>query len=818
MGIFLNMIASEPDISRVPVMIDSSKWEVIEEGLKRIQGKGIVNSISLKEGKEIFTQQAHLIRRYGAATVVMAFDEQGQADSFERKVEICQRAYRILTQEVNFPPEDIIFDPNIFAIGTGIEEHRRYAIDFIEAVRHLKQSCPHAHFSGGVSNLSFAFRGNDAIREAMHAAFLYHAIQAGMNMGIVNAGQLAVYETIDTHVRTCVEDLIFDRHPNATDQVLTLAESLRTQGGSSKQEDLSWREAEVEKRLSYALIKGNARFIEEDTAEALEKLDQALLVIEGPLMDGMSEVGDLFGAGKMFLPQVVKSARVMKKAVAWLEPYLKGAEGQKRKSSGKILLATVKGDVHDIGKNIVGVVLQCNHYEVIDMGVMVSCKDILQRAQEENVDIIGLSGLITPSLDEMIYVAKEMQRLKFTIPLLIGGATTSKRHTAVKIAHEYDHAIVHVLDASRAVGVASQLLSDVHQHKYQEQIKQEYELIRQQHQKSRRVQLATLQQARANRAQLDWDSVQLGEPPQLGTHVYHEYDLQCLVPFIDWTPFFKTWGLAGRYPNILQDEVVGEQAQELWQDAHTLLQEIVEQKLFVAQGVSGLWPAHQSSACVDDIIFYTSDEHGNSISHTLPCLRQQMKRPPGRPNYCLADFVPPADHKVGHMGAFMVCIDAQQAVMQADQAEDDYRSIMLKALADRLAEAFAEHLHQEVRTKTWGYATEDQLDVQALIKEDFQGIRPAPGYPACPDHRQKIKIFECLAVEKHTQAYLTQHYAIHPASAVSGLYFAHPQAHYFGLGRIGQDQVQDYAQRMGEAVSDSEKWLAPSLGYQPVEG
>jgi 5-methyltetrahydrofolate--homocysteine methyltransferase len=817
MGIFLNLIASEPDISRVPVMIDSSKWEVIEEGLKRIQGKGIVNSISLKEGEDLFKQQARLIKRYGAAAVVMAFDENGQADTQQRKIDICERAYKILTQELKFLPEDIIFDPNIFAIGTGIEEHRRYAIDFIEAVRHLSRSCPHAHFSGGVSNLSFAFRGNDVIREAMHSAFLYHAIQAGLDMGIVNAGQLEVYESIEPALKTCVEDLIFDRREDATDRLLALVESYKNKGKKSSSEDLSWREQGVNERLSYALVKGNARFIEEDTAQAFQELGEALSVIEGPLMDGMSKVGDLFGAGKMFLPQVVKSARVMKKAVAWLEPYLKGSEGEQRKSAGKILLATVKGDVHDIGKNIVGVVLQCNHYEVIDMGVMVSCKDILKKAQEEQVDLIGLSGLITPSLDEMIYVAQEMKRLKFNVPLLIGGATTSKRHTAVKIAGEYNYPVVYVLDASRAVGVASQLLSPTQRQGYQAQLQQDYDKIRQQHQKSRKVRLTPLGQARVNRAQLDWQTLPVHTPKQMGTQAWDHYSLATLVEYIDWSPFFQTWGLSGRYPQILQDEVVGEQASELWQEAQELLEEIVQKELFRAQAVFGIWRAYQSNECADDITFYTTDEQGEESPHTLYCLRQQIKRPPGRPHYCLADFVPPLSVTEGHMGAFMVCIDSKDAVKEADDAEDDYRSIMLKALADRLAEAFAEHLHQHVRTEVWGYAQEKALSKQALIEEKFQGIRPAPGYPACPDHRQKLKIFECLEVEKNSMARLTEHYAIYPASAVSGFYFAHQESSYFGLGRIALDQVQDYAQRTSHSLTETQKWLAPSLGYNPEQ-
>lgn len=808
MGRFLNLIASEPDIARVPVMIDSSKWAVIEEGLKRIQGKGIVNSISLKEGEKDFIEKATLIKRYGAATVVMAFDEKGQADSYQRKVEICERAYAILTQQLQFPPEDIIFDANVFAIGTGIDEHRRYAIDFIEAIRHLKQSCPHAHFSGGISNLSFAFRGNNKIREAMHSAFLYHAIQVGLDMGIVNAGQLEVYESIDPELKTAVEDLIFDKNDNATEHILELAEKYKGYTGKSHIEDLSWREVSVEKRLSYALVRGDARFIEEDTAEALDRLGRALEVIEGPLMNGMSKVGDLFGAGKMFLPQVVKSARVMKKAVAWLEPYMTDDETGSIKTAGKILLATVKGDVHDIGKNIVGIVLQCNHYEVIDMGVMVACKEILQKARDEGVDAIGLSGLITPSLDEMVYIAQEMEREGFKIPLLIGGATTSKRHTAVKIDPHYSGPVVQVHDASRAVGVASRLLSDTNRPTYLVEVDHEYDALRASFKSSRRAPLTPLQTARSNRAKLEWNSTTAPVPNSLGVKVFREFSLDTIRPYIDWTPFFQTWGLSGRYPAILKDEIVGSQAVQLFDDARELLDEIIEHNLMQAQGVLGLFKAQQTQD--GDHIEVISKEGFPMLLH---CLRQQMKRPPGRPNLSLADYVPKAGMVDGYIGAFTVCVHADDVVQHANQANDDYRSILLRAVADRLAEAFAECLHQKVRTEYWGYTSETQLNIEALIAEKYQGIRPAPGYPACPEHSEKQTIFTLLNAEENIGAKLTEHFAIIPASAVCGLYFAHPDAKYFGLGRINRDQVEAYAKRKGWSIVEAERWLAPNLGY-----
>ena len=812
MGTFLDLIASEPDIARVPVMIDSSKWSVIETGLKRVQGKPIVNSISLKEGEELFREQASLAMAYGAAVVVMAFDEQGQADSLSRKVEICERAYQLLTEELGFPAEDIIFDPNVFAIGTGIEEHRRYAIDFIEAVRQLKRSCPHAHFSGGISNLSFSFRGQDALREAMHSAFLYHAIQAGLDMGIVNPAQLEVYDEIDAELRELVEDLLFDRREDATERLLEWAEAHAGQGGKkAKGEDLAWRALPVAARLSHALVKGDARFIEEDTAEAFEQIGTALAVIEGPLMDGMSTVGDLFGAGKMFLPQVVKSARVMKRAVAWLEPHLLAAGEGVRSSAGKVLLATVKGDVHDIGKNIVGVVLQCNDFEVIDMGVMVPAQDILKRAQEEQVDIIGLSGLITPSLDEMVHVAEEMERLGFSQPLLIGGATTSKKHTAVKIAPKYSGAVAHVLDASRAVGVTSKLLSQQHGEAYRAELLSAQEELRVQHALSRRAPLVDLEEARQNRAQLDWRAHPPVRPAQLGARLI-SLSLAELAERIDWTPFFQSWGLSGRYPAILQDEVVGEQARELFAEVKLLLADIVEREAFTPRGVYGLFEAHQSEACLDDITLY--DERGEA--HTVHCLRQQVRRPSGKASLSLADYVPPKeryDELGGYVGMFAVCIEAEREIEAAEAAGDDYKAIMLKALADRFAEAFAERLHEQVRVELWGYAPQERLSNEALIAEEYVGIRPAPGYPACPEHSEKATIFKLLEATERAGLSLTESYAMSPASAVSGFYFAHPEARYFGLGRVAKDQVSDYAARKGWSLEEAERWLGPSLGY-----
>jgi 5-methyltetrahydrofolate--homocysteine methyltransferase len=818
MATFLNLIAAEPDIARVPIMLDSSKWSVIEAGLKCVQGKPVVNSISLKEGEEVFIRQATLIRRYGAAVIVMAFDEQGQADTRARKTEICARSYKILT-ELGFPPEDIIFDPNIFAVATGIEEHNNYAVDFIEATRRIKSTLPHALISGGVSNVSFSFRGNDSVREAMHAVFLYHAIQAGMDMGIVNAGQLAIYEDIPRELRERVEDVILNRRPDATERLLDIAERYKGEGGGpGKKEDLSWRELPVTQRLAHALVKGIDEYIQVDTEEARQQAERPLHVIEGPLMEGMNTVGDLFGAGKMFLPQVVKSARVMKKAVAYLIPYLEAekAAGEKSRSNGRILLATVKGDVHDIGKNIVGVVLQCNNFEVIDLGVMVPAQKILETAQQAQVDIVGLSGLITPSLDEMVHVAKEMKRLDFRLPLLIGGATTSVMHTAVKIDPQYDHGVVYVKDASRAVGVAQHLISQEHRQDYQAQIKADYLSKRERHQgrkaKSDSIPLAA---ARANRKIIDWIAYTPPRPAFLGVKVFDDYPLNRLVARIDWTPFFQTWELRGRFPRILDDEVVGEHARQLFDDAQTMLNRIVEEKWLDARAVIGFFPANQTGD--DDIEIYTDDTRAQ-VSLTLHHLRQQSQRPAGKPNQCLADLVAPRGVP-DYIGAFAVTagigIDARVTEFQSQH--DDYHAIMLKALADRLAEAFAEHMHERVRGEFWGYAADEALDNEALIEERYQGIRPAPGYPACPDHTEKALLWQLLDVGRNTGITLTENYAMAPAASVSGWYFSYPEARYFGLGKIQRDQVRDYARRKGMSLEEAERWLAPQLDYDPEQ-
>jgi 5-methyltetrahydrofolate--homocysteine methyltransferase len=802
---FLNLIAAEPDISRVPVMIDSSKFEVIEAGLKCIQGKGIVNSISLKEGKDAFIAQARTVQRYGAAVIVMAFDEAGQADTAARKIEICTRAYRILVDEVGFNPADIIFDPNIFAVATGIAEHDRYALDFIEATAAIKKACPHAKISGGVSNLSFSFRGNDVVREAMHSAFLYHAIKAGMDMGIVNAGQLEVYANIPEELREAVEDVLFMRREDATDRLIELA--ART-AGKKKAEvvTLEWREAPVAKRLEHALVKGIVQFIEEDTAEALEELGEPLQVIEGPLMDGMNVVGDLFGAGKMFLPQVVKSARVMKKAVAWLQPYLEASKAEGT-SKGKVLMATVKGDVHDIGKNIVGVVMQCNGYEVVDLGVMVPAKTILDRAREENVDIIGLSGLITPSLDEMVHIANEMTRLDFQVPLLIGGATTSKTHTAVKIAPKYAHPVVHVLDASRAVGVVGKLRSEILRAGFVGEVATEYDAIRARHAQGRKGRQVTYRQAAKNAAKLDF--VAPPKPTFLGTKALDNYPVSELRTRIDWTPFFRTWGLSGRFPAILEDEVVGEQARSLLTDAEALLDEIEAKDALRCRGVFGFWPANRKGS--DDIELFADEGRTETVA-TLHMLRQQMQRPSSKPNLSLADYVAPAG-TADYVGAFAVTAGFGAEELVAEAGDDDYRSILIKAIADRLAEAFAERLHERVRTEFWGYAPDETLDNAALIGEQYQGIRPAPGYPACPDHTEKATLFSILDAEAQTGISYTESFAMWPASSVSGWYFSHPDARYFGVGRIGRDQVEDYAARKGLAPDVVERWLASILAY-----
>ena len=829
---FLNLIAGEPDIAKVPVMVDSSKWEIIEAGLQCIQGKGIVNSISLKEGEEKFIEHAKLVRRYGAATIVMAFDEEGQADTQARKVEICTRAYKILTEKVGFPPEDIIFDPNIFAVATGIDEHNNYAVDFIEATREIKQTLPYALVSGGVSNVSFSFRGNNPVREAIHAVFLYHAIKAEMDMGIVNAGQLAVYDDIPERLRNAVEDVILNRSDKATEVLVDMAGDYLGDGSVKENtQDLAWREWPIEKRIEHSLVKGIDTFIEEDTEEAYQKLGRPILVIEGPLMDGMNVVGDLFGSGKMFLPQVVKSARVMKKSVAYLEPYLEAEkQGCDVEAHGKILMATVKGDVHDIGKNIVGVVLQCNSYEVIDMGVMVPTADILQKAKEENVDIIGLSGLITPSLDEMVGVAKEMERQGFDIPLLIGGATTSRVHTAVKIAPQYHGAAIYVADASRAVGVASNLLSDDLKDDYVQSIKDEYAKLRDKRASNQRVKkTASLQEARDNAVKIDWDNFQACEPAayqKLPDHCHAEYKhggvilqfddypLDDLVERIDWTPFFRSWELAGKYPAILSDEVVGEEASKLFNDAKAMLQKIVAEKWLTAKAVIGFFPANQVG--YDDIELY-SDNQRNTVHMTLHHLRQQMARNNQQANYCLSDFIAPkSTGKADWLGAFAstagIGIEERLANYKADH--DDYNMILLEALADRLAEAFAERLHEKVRIEYWAYVDNEQLSNEEIIKEKYQGIRPAPGYPACPDHTEKGLLWELLEPDTRIGLKLTESYAMWPAAAVSGWYFSHPQSRYFGTGKIQKDQVEDYAKRKGWDLATAEKWLMPVLGYE----
>jgi len=817
MQTFLNLIASEPDISRVPVMIDSSKWPVIEAGLKCIQGKPIVNSISLKEGEAAFIEQATLVRRYGAAVIVMAFDEDGQADTRARKVEICTRAYRILVEQVCFPAEDIIFDPNIFAIATGIDEHNNYAVDFIEATRTIKQTLPHAMVSGGVSNVSFSFRGNEPVREAIHSVFLYHAIAAGMDMGIVNAGQLAVFDELPAELRDCVEDVVLNRRDDATERLLEIAEQYRGDGSTVRQaEDLSWRELPVDQRLSHAMVKGIDQYVIEDTEAARQLFDQPIEVIEGPLMAAMNVVGDLFGAGKMFLPQVVKSARVMKKAVAYLLPYIEAGKQGGANAQAKILMATVKGDVHDIGKNIVGVVLQCNNFEVIDLGVMVPAAKILDIAIQEQVDIIGLSGLITPSLDEMVHVAREMKRLGLDLPLMIGGATTSKAHTAVKIEPVCDHPVVWVKDASRAVGVAQNLVSDGTREDFVVGLRQEYGQVRERH-SGRRSQekWLTLEQARANAVAIDWSTYTVPQPLQTGVHVIGDYPLAELVDFIDWTPFFHTWELKGSYPKIFDDTDKGAEARRLYADARQMLDSIVDEHWLTARAVYGLFPAN---AVGDDIEVY-ADATRDTVVLTLHHLRQQHQRPDGKPNQCLSDFVAPKNSGVqDYIGAFAVTaglgIDERVQAFEADH--DDYHSIMLKALADRLAEALAERLHQRLRTEFWGYASDEVLDNDALINEAYQGIRPAPGYPACPEHTEKALLWRLLDAENKAGIRLTESYAMTPAATVSGWYFAHPESRYFAVGKISRDQVEDYARRKDLTVAEVERWLAPNLGYEPA--
>jgi 5-methyltetrahydrofolate--homocysteine methyltransferase len=813
---FLNLIAAEPDISRVPVMIDSSKWSVIEAGLKCVQGKSIVNSISLKEGEESFIAQAELVRRYGAAVVVMAFDEDGQAGTEDRKVEICARAYKVLTETVGIAPEDIIFDPNIFAVATGIEEHNDYGRAFIAAARRIKQEMPRVHVSGGLSNVSFSFRGNNRVREAMHSAFLYHAIRAGMDMGIVNAGQLTVYEDIPADLLERVEDVLLNRRDDATERLLEAAETHRGAGGKRAAADLSWREHDVTARLSHALVNGIGDFIDEDVEEARLQAERPLHVIEGPLMSGMNTVGDLFGAGKMFLPQVVKSARVMKKAVAILIPYMEDDEGGEPIKAGKILMATVKGDVHDIGKNIVGVVLQCNNYEVIDLGVMVPVTKIIDTARREEVDIIGLSGLITPSLDEMCTVAAEMEREGLELPLLIGGATTSRLHTAVKVAPRYHGAAIHVPDASKAVGVVGNLLSDNRRTEYVATVRDSYQRIRESHARGqKRDDRVPYAAARKNRMALDWSGYTPQRPSFLGLKAFDEFPLTELEPLIDWTPFFRTWDLVSKYPRILEDARIGEAARELLGDARAMLKRIVTEKWLSARGVIGFWPAN--SVRDDDIALYEDDSRAERHD-TLYCLRQQMPRKAGRANLSLADFIAPEESGVkDYIGAFAVSVGAEtdDIARRYEEAHDDYNAIMIKALADRLAEAFAERMHQVVRTEHWGYAKDEALDNAALIAEDYDGIRPAPGYPACPDHTEKGTLFALLDAEQRAGIKLTESYAMHPAASVSGLYFSHPESTYFGLGKIERDQIEDYAKRKRIAPEEAERWLAPNLTYDP---
>ncbi|THV24793.1 methionine synthase [Peteryoungia ipomoeae] len=818
---FLNLIAAEPDIARVPVMIDSSKFPIIEAGLKCVQGKAVVNSISLKEGEENFVAQAKLIRNYGAAVVVMAFDETGQADTYQRKVEICRRAYRILTEEADFAPEDIIFDPNVFAVATGIEEHDNYGVDFIEATRTIRQEMPLVHISGGVSNLSFSFRGNEPVREAMHAVFLYHAIQAGMDMGIVNAGQLAVYESIDPDLREACEDVVLNRRRDATERLLEIAERYRGTGeAKTRTQDMSWREWPVEKRLEHALVNGITEFIEGDTEEARLKAERPLHVIEGPLMAGMNVVGDLFGAGKMFLPQVVKSARVMKQAVAVLLPYMEEEKrlngGDQRQSAGKVLMATVKGDVHDIGKNIVGVVLACNNYEIIDLGVMVPATKILEVAKAENVDIIGLSGLITPSLDEMVHVASEMQRQGFHVPLLIGGATTSRVHTAVKIHPQYQAGqAVYVTDASRAVGVVSSLLSEDGNEAYVGGIRGEYAKVADAHARAEaEKQRLPLASARANAVKIDWSGYQPKTPSFTGTRVFETYDLAELARYIDWTPFFQTWELKGRFPAILDDEKQGEAARQLYADAQTMLEKIIAENWFRPRAVIGFWPANSIG---DDIRLFKDGARTDELA-TFFTLRQQLSKRDGRPNVALSDFVAPVGSGIeDYVGGFVVTAGIEEVAIaeRFERANDDYSSILVKALADRFAEAFAERMHERVRREFWGYAADESLSAEELVGEAYAGIRPAPGYPAQPDHTEKLTLFRLLDAERTTGVTLTESMAMWPGSSVSGLYIGHPDSYYFGVAKVERDQVEDYAGRKGMAIREVERWLGPVLNYVP---
>ncbi|WP_114240113.1 methionine synthase [Dyella sp. C9] len=825
---FLNLIAAEPDIARVPVMVDSSKWSVIEAGLRCLQGKGIVNSISMKEGEELFLEHARMVQQYGAAVVVMAFDEQGQADTCARKVDICSRAYALLTTRLDFPPEDIIFDPNIFAIATGIEEHNNYAVDFIEATRELKRRFPDSHISGGVSNVSFSFRGNNTVREAIHSVFLYHAIKAGMDMGIVNAGALMIYDDLPTELRERVEDVVLNRRADATERLLEIADNYKARKGEVVVENLAWREKPVRERLSHALVHGIDQYVVEDTEAARVGSSRPLDVIEGPLMDGMNVVGDLFGAGKMFLPQVVKSARVMKKAVAHLIPYIeeeKARTGDAGKSNGKIIMATVKGDVHDIGKNIVGVVLRCNNFDVVDLGVMVPAQKILDTAIAENADIIGLSGLITPSLEEMSQVAREMQRQNFTIPLMIGGATTSRAHTALKIEPHYKSPTVWVKDASRAVGVAQSLVSKDLVDAFIAKVRAEYAEVRERHkQRGSGKPLVPMEKARGQRYTTDWAAYQPPQPRQPGITVFDDYDLAELREYIDWSPFFNAWELAGRYPAILDDEIVGVQARELFRDAQAMLDRLIAEKWLTARGVIGFWPA---CSVGDDIAVHSvpSGESGQDWPESsgkplamLHHLRQQVDKPADRPDFCLSDFIAPKTAgKRDWVGGFAVTagVGIDEHVARFEAAHDDYSSILLKALADRLAEAFAERLHERVRKEFWGYAADETLDNESLIDETYRGIRPAPGYPACPDHTEKATLFRLLDATGNTGIELTDSFAMFPTAAVSGWYFSHPDSQYFVVGRLTREQVDDYAKRKGWTREEAERWLAPNLDYDP---
>jgi len=813
---FLSLIAGEPDIARVPVMIDSSKWSVIEAGLKCVQGKSIVNSISLKEGEQAFLKAARLCLRYGAAVVVMAFDEKGQADTIHRKVAISERAFKLLTEELDFPAEDIIFDPNIFAVATGIDEHNRYSLDFIEATAAIKERMPAVHVSGGVSNVSFSFRGNEPVREAMHSVFLYHAIRAGLTMGIVNAGQLAIYEDIPAELRERVEDVILARREDATERLLEIAERFKGGGSIKRGDDLEWRKLPVEERLQHALVKGIDEFVLADTEEARLNAQRPLDVIEGPLMDGMNVVGDLFGSGKMFLPQVVKSARVMKKAVSVLIPYIEREKSGASRSNGKVVMATVKGDVHDIGKNIVGVVLQCNNFEVVDLGVMVSCDKILEAATREGADLIGLSGLITPSLDEMVHVAKEMQRLGYKQPLLIGGATTSPAHTAVKIDPQYEGAVIYVKDASRSVGVCQQLVTPGTRDAYMAHIKAEHERRREQHRnKSVKAPQLSLNQARAKKFQIDWATYTPPVPSFVGGRTFEDYPLDELMPYIDWMPFFNAWEFAGRFPDILTDPIIGEAASNLYADARRMLQTVVDEQWLRARAVVGFFPANTVGD--DDINVYT-DETRATVRLRLHQLRQQKSKPQEQAQLCLSDFVAPVQSaRADYIGAFAVTagIGIDEHIARFEAAHDDYSSIMLKALADRLAEALAERMHERVRREHWGYAAHERLDSSGLIREEYQGIRPAPGYPACPDHTEKAALWKLLDAERTAGIRLTESFAMFPTAAVSGFYFSHPQSHYFGVGKIDRDQVASYALRKGMGLAETERWLAPILGYDP---